>query len=150
VFVTSPYRVVEYNSEVPYVLDIVATLDETLGRIVCSEVTVRRPGEGTEITGTSLREIAVQRAIEIVGDDMVEVVNFAGVRRTLGGSRALFSAAEGRSRNEVIADAALIYVGSSLTGRRPLAEVAAKLKVSQSTATRYVSEARKQGILRDG
>jgi len=148
--VTSPYRVVEHNSSAPYVLEIVATLDDALGRIVCSAVNIRRPGEGTEITGTALREVAVQRAIDIVGDEMVEVVNSAGVRRTLGGSGSLFQPALGRERSEVVADAALIYIGSSLTGRRPLAEVASKLHVSQSTATRYVSEARETGVLRDG
>lgn len=147
ILVTSPGEVRVLHDS--FTAHIECTLDRSLGRIVCSRVSVSRSNSG-EITSLQLREVAVQTYVKAAADEMVEVLGRHGERQMLVAARGLFEPATGRSRNEIVADAALLYIIGTLTNRPPLKLVASHLKVSQSTATRLVSEARSQGLMPHG
>lgn len=125
-------------------------LDRELGRIVCRHLSVSRVAKGTEITGTELRDIAIATLVRLGGDEMIKVRGTDGRWVPLSGAGLAFAPAQGRDRADVVADAAVIYAVSSLTERSPLLLVAHRLGVSQSTATRLVSTARRDGLLSDG
>lgn len=97
-----------------------------------------------------LREVAIQGAVRIGADEMVSIRGRDGEDHLLSGSRPLFVASRGRPRQDVLSDAAVLYVVATLTNRPALKEVASKLEVSQSTATRLVSEGRSHGLLPHG
>ncbi|MCI2959124.1 hypothetical protein MN032_15645 [Agromyces atrinae] len=152
-YVTSPWLVTEHlrdESGRKFNAEMTVAFDPTLGKIVCVELKAIRSGEGGELTGTEIRKVAVQEAVRVTADQMVEIVGRDGRRLPLSYAASLFQAAEGRDRNEVVEDAAHIYVVSEMSSRRPLADVARLLGVSQSTATRLVAEARSGGLLGDG
>lgn len=125
--------------------------DGELGRVVASELTVHRAGDGNEITTSSLREIAVQNAvIKVVMNWMLHVVGSDGLSITAAEALDGFKPAKGRPRAEQVRDAATIYTIARVGSWPPLKTIAERLSVSQSTATRLVAEARSSGVLSDG
>ncbi len=147
--ITAPFHV-DFSMDDGITLKMSLDLDRTLGRIVCRHLSVSQTAQGKEITGTELRDIAVATLIRLGGDEMIQVRGSEGRWVPLSGAGLAFLPAAGRERAEVVADAAVIYAVSALTERSPLLLVAHRLGVSQSTATRLVSTARRDGLLSDG
>lgn len=150
VFVTTPRQITEHVREDGgdvISARMVAALDDSGTRIICTEATITRSGASAELSSTDIRRIAIHEALRHVGDEMVEVVGRDGRRVPLTGAGLSFLPAGERERSEVVEDAAQIYLASKLTSRRPLADVARLLRISQSTATRLVAEAREAGLV---
>lgn len=121
--------------------------DSELERYVAVSVSVERNRPGVEITGRLLREVRVQEAIVSVAlRDLIEVAygDHEDDIEILSGERALarVQPMKGRPRPEVLIDAAIVYNIAKLGNWPPLATVAERLGVSQSTATRLIAEVR--------
>lgn len=149
ILVTAPFHM-ECQTDEGIDIKLSLDLDREMGRIVCRSISLSRPAAGTEITSSELREVAIATLVKWGGDQMIRVRGTSGEWVTLGGAGTAFAPAAGRERHEVVADAAVVYAVSALTARAPLQLVADRLGVSQSTATRLVSQARQDGLLSDG
>ncbi|MEF3405292.1 hypothetical protein [Agromyces sp. CCNWLW203] len=131
-------------------VEIEIALDEALGRYVAKSVRVECDEPGGEVTAKLLREVRVQEAIVSVAlRDMISVVlgEHEDDVEVLSGEEMLarVKPMRGRDRYEVVQDAMIIDAIARLGNWPPLATVAARLGVSQSTATRLVAEGRRHG-----
>lgn len=131
-------------------LTIEIAYDASLRRIVAERVSVERAGVGNEVTARLIREVRVQESIVSVAmRDMISVYRRdergEPLEQTLqSGEEALaaIQPLQGRERASATQDAAIVYVLATLASWPPLKTVADQLGVSQSTATRLVSESR--------
>lgn len=129
-------------------VQIVMVLDEKIGQIVAESVTITRSGPGAEVTARFLREVKVHNAmIKVVMNHMIRVLDGPRVLGTAAKVLAEFTPAKGRDRSAVLQDVAIVYEIAALGAWPPLKTIADTFEISQSTATRYVSEAREAGYL---
>lgn len=117
------------------------TYDEFLNRLVADSVEVSTP-PGSEVTGTSLRAVRVQEYLVAAAESMVYM-------RTADGRWISFVASleGGAWPDEITADrelhAAKVYELARLANIPPLKAVAEALGVSQSTAARLITQAKR-------
>lgn len=128
-------------------LEIRIEYDSKLERYVAASVKVSRNSPGVEVTGRLLREARIQEAISSVAlRDLIEVVygENEDEAEVVSGEEALrrVKPMQGRSRFDAALDAGIVYNLAKLGNWAPLATVAERLNVSQSTATRLVAELR--------
>ena len=132
-------------------VDMHMVYDADLHRVVADRVEILRAGGGSEITSKFLREIKVQNAVRHVAMNyMIKVIH--GIHHGLQSATDFLDKsrpAKGREKQDVLVDAALVYEIALLGALPPLQKVADYLQVSQSTATRYVSEARRNGLIKE-
>ena len=125
------------------------TYDFKLGRVVVSEILIRRNGEGSELTTSLLHEIHVTNALQqTVLANMIKVVTPpAGTLVPASEMLDSYPPAQGRDRDQVRRDAATIYEIATIANLPPLKTVAEQLGITHRTATRRVAEAREAGLL---
>lgn len=127
--------------------------DADLHRVVADRVEILRAGDGSEITSKYLREVKVQNAVRHVAmNEMIEVYFSGSIHYGVPSATKFLDTskpAKGRERHDVLVDAAIVYEIALLGALPPLQKVADYLQVSQSTATRYVSEARRNGLIKE-
>lgn len=131
-------------------------LDRSLMRYVASRVSVQREEEGTEVTMRVLRTVTVQKDIAALAlKEMVTVdtSDLSSERATMAALEWLREVEHGRGhRDEMDQDelVGIIYTLAKLGNWPPLRIVGEVMGVSQSTATRMVSRARRNVEYFDG
>lgn len=138
-------------------ITISVVYDEVLGRFAVESVTVKRSGDGTEVTGTMLRDIRIQERVQHSALQQMWIPHtgtLRGARLTVDGQR-LYTAATvlksiapmvGRATKSDAQNAVYIYDIAEVAYLPPLKTIADTLKVSQSTATRLMARARDLGL----
>lgn len=147
VSVPASWTVVLRNEpDVPGEIRVRAAYDPAVSRIVATEVTVARRGEGDEVTSLTLREVRVQTALQVSGLK-VSTVSEPDYAVCSGGDYIRrMRKREGRDLAASVVDASRTYKLAAVINLPPLKAVADCLGVSQSTATRLMNRARVEGL----
>lgn len=122
--------------------------DETLGKLVARDVSVRASGPGLEVTGTILRAVRVQDLLQQAGLLTMTKLSEGDHGSEMRADTLLESYMRDAEKHRKSPSAAAeIYEVASVLNYPPLKTLSDVLGVSQSTATRLVARAREQGLL---
>ncbi len=134
---------------IPGAVRIAAEYDPVLRRAVAASVRLDRSGEGDEVTALTLREVRVQWAVATSAMRVVSVSRGGGESKSFSAYLDDVRAAGGRTTEEAITEAVVLYRIAATVNLAPLKFVANELEVSVSTATRLMAKARQQGLATD-
>lgn len=136
--------VVTEEQGVPGRIRLKVVYDPALRRMAASSIAVEREGEGSEVTSLTLREVRVQSAVQQSGLIAVKV---ASGNAHVSAAEFLRAVRQDETPITKARSAAVIYQVAALINLPPLKTVADALRVSQSTATRMVNQARAAGLI---
>ena len=134
------------EQDVPGTITVRVEWDAALGRSAVAFAALEREGGGVDITSQVLREV---RTHWIMTNSALDVVTVdVGEGQPIGAREFLARqlAREGREQRDSILDAIAIYRVATALSYPPLKLVSDTLKISQSTATRFMSRARDVGL----
>lgn len=138
--------VLRSEPDVPGEIRVRAAYDPRLSRVVATEVSVTRSGEGDEVTSLTLREVRVQTALQVSGLRVSTVEEPDQPICSGGDYIRRMRTREGRDLTASVVDASTTYRLAAAINLPPLRAVADCLGVSQSTATRLMNRARLAGL----
>lgn len=133
-----------------------ASYDNSLRRYVCTSMTVERAGEGTDITGATLRDMRIAETIQLAALDNIwvetAVISISGpiIKVVLNGEEHVSAAdalkalpiVSGRTTDTDARNATIAYSIAQVSGMPVLRTISKSLETSQSTAQRLVARAR--------
>jgi len=134
------------EQDVPGTITVRVEWDAPLGRSAVAFAALERERGGVDITSQVLREV---RTHWIMTNSALDVVTVDVGESQPIGARVFLArqlAREGREQRDSIIDAIAIYRVATALSYPPLKLVSDTLKISQSTATRFMSRARKVGL----
>ena len=138
--------VLRSEPDVPGEIRVHAAYDPALSRIVATEVSVTRRGQGDEVTSLTLREVRVQTALQVSG---LKVSTVSEPDHDICSGGDYIRRMRRRTDRDLAAsvvDASRTYKLAAAINLPPLKAVADSLGVSQSTATRLMNRARVEGL----
>lgn len=139
-------------------LDVV--YDHTLHRYACTAIAVEHSGEGSDITGTALRDMRIAETVQSAALQNIWVeasaINVSTSLIVMINGEAHVSAADAlrklpkapaRSTDTDARNAAIAHAIADVSGRPVLKTISEALDKSQSTAQRLIKRARDLGYL---
>lgn len=139
------------EQDVPGTITLRVEWDAALGRTAVAFAALERDGEGVDITSQALREvrthwIMTRSALDVVTVDVGTIDGGKGERISAREFLNRELANHERDASDSLNDAIAVYRVATALSYPPLKLVSDTLRISQSTATRFMSRARDSGL----
>lgn len=141
--------VVTGEPDIPGTIRVHVVYDQQLRRAAAASVRLDRPGEGEEVTTTSLRDVRVQEVVVRSAISVTEIARPGGVPEAFGQYLITVREEADRDYTQTVLEAVRLYRLAATVNLAPLKLISTQLEVSVSTATRMMSRAREAGYAED-